>query len=191
MSEIHSTEISSGEEVWRDVVGYEGKYQVSTLGRIKSVARTIFYTQKNGSIRKHSTKERIRKINPPGPCCRQVCLSSQTHKVLKVSHLVLEAFVGPRPEGKECCHWDGNSFNNCLSNLRWDTHVENMRDMDRHGRIRRGEFNPRSKLTTEAVRDIRKRFEHTDKSANELAELYRVHVVTIREVVRRKNWRHI
>lgn len=57
-----------------------------------------------------------------------------TPHVLLVSQLVLKAFVGPRPRGMEGCHNDGNASNNYLSNLRWDTHHENMRDVERHGR---------------------------------------------------------
>src|SRR3954468_21881101 len=56
-----------------------------------------------------------------------------------VHHLVLEAFVGPRPPGLVCCHWDGDPSNNRLANLRWDTHQANMDDMLRHGTRGRGE----------------------------------------------------
>lgn len=45
-----------------------------------------------------------------------------------VHHLVLEAFVGPRPEGKEACHLDGDPTNNAAENLHWDTHFNNMLD---------------------------------------------------------------
>jgi DNA-binding CsgD family transcriptional regulator len=50
-----------------------------------------------------------------------------------IHRLVLEAFVGPRPEGTECCHNDGNPANNRLENLRWDTHRANMQDTIKHG----------------------------------------------------------
>jgi len=53
-------------------------------------------------------------------------------KVL-VHHLVLEAFVGPRPPGKEGCHWDNNRANNYIENLRWGTRSDNMQDSVRHG----------------------------------------------------------
>lgn len=51
-----------------------------------------------------------------------------------VAPLVLEAFVGPRPRGTECCHWDGDPTNDALSNLRWGTSKENSADQMRHGR---------------------------------------------------------
>ena len=46
----------------------------------------------------------------------------------KVHHLVLETFIGKKPKGKECCHLDDNPKNNNLSNLRWDTHKNNIKD---------------------------------------------------------------
>ncbi len=51
-----------------------------------------------------------------------------------VHRLILEAFVGPCPRGKESCHFpDRNPTNNRLENLRWDTHAANGRDMALHG----------------------------------------------------------
>lgn len=53
--------------------------------------------------------------------------------------LVLEAFIGPRPDNMEACHWDGDPANNRLDNLRWDTHANNVADTVRHGRTTRKE----------------------------------------------------
>ncbi len=72
--------------------------------------------------------------------------------------LVLEAFIGPRPNGMESCHWDGNPKNNKLDNLRWDTPTGNRADQIRHGTLYGmglfGEKHPTSKLTTEIVLQI-------------------------------------
>lgn len=57
-----------------------------------------------------------------------------------VCHLVLEAFVGPCPEGLECCHNNGNCHDNRLDNLRWDTRQANIVDRDHHGTTARGEI---------------------------------------------------
>ena len=46
----------------------------------------------------------------------------------RVDHLVLDAFYGPRPKGLESCHWDDDSANNDIDNLRWDTHRANKFD---------------------------------------------------------------
>jgi hypothetical protein len=73
-----------------------------------------------------------------------------------VHRLVLEAFVGPRPDGLVCRHLDGNCENNRLDNLEWGTQAENARDRIRHGTQCRGLTNGRSKLTEEQVMAIRR-----------------------------------
>jgi hypothetical protein len=76
-----------------------------------------------------------------------------------VHQLVLEAFVGPKPEGQEACHENGNRMDNRLCNLRWDTKSSNQLDSIRHGThnaIRRGSDSPKAKLSDEDVRMIRK-----------------------------------
>lgn len=81
-------------------------------------------------------------------------------KSVNVHRLVLEAFVGPCPDGMECCHNDGDRSNNGLDNLRWDTHSENCQDASRHGTLLgvRGEQNHNSKLTEGDVNSIRAAF---------------------------------
>lgn len=74
-----------------------------------------------------------------------------------IHRLVLEAFVGPCPEGMECRHLDGDRFNNTLTNLCWDTYQVNANDRIRHGTQVRGEDHGRAKLTQEVVDSIRAR----------------------------------
>ena len=119
---------STENERWLPVVGYEGIYEVSDHGRVKSLARVIIAS--NGQRR--PVRERILKAAPrPRHHLNLhrdgICANRYVH------HLVLEAFVGPRPEGMEACHWDDDPDNNNLSNLRWDTHSENSRDKIRNG----------------------------------------------------------
>lgn len=73
----------------------------------------------------------------------------------KVAHLVLEAFVGPRPDGTECRHLDGDSLNDAKGNLCWGTKVENEADKDRHGTKVRGTRHWKGKLTEAQVAEIR------------------------------------
>lgn len=60
-------------------------------------------------------------------------------KTYQVGSLILRAFAGACPPGLECCHNNGDPLNNCIENLRWDTHRENGQDMIRHGRCRKSE----------------------------------------------------
>lgn len=75
-----------------------------------------------------------------------------------VAHLVLLAFVGPRPCGLESCHKDGNHLNNTPGNLRWDTHQSNMKDRSRHGRSSRhgssNGFSILSDVEAQWIRDV-------------------------------------
>lgn len=123
----------SGEvaESWRWVVGYEGLYEVSDLGNLR----------RGGEQRKVSK-------NYAG--YRVVTLSkSGTRKQHRLHCLVLEAFVGPRPEGFQGCHHDDDKENNRLENLAWKSVGDNHRDRsangrtacgDRHGRYKQGKF---------------------------------------------------
>lgn len=110
------------DECWRDIAGFEGRYQVSDLGRIRSLPRL--------SAGKRQFRVSGQIMCPSKAGARgylKVCLSTGNaikHKY--VHHLVLEAFVGPCPPGMEACHFpDPNPANCRLDNLRWDTRSQN------------------------------------------------------------------
>jgi hypothetical protein len=107
-------------EQWKDIPGYEGLYQASNSGRIKSILRNkILKPWKN----KNGNKYRL-----------MVSLWKNKIKTkFYVHQLILLAFVGPRVNNMEVCHNDGNSENNSIENLRWDTHQNNMQDMIKDG----------------------------------------------------------
>ena len=101
-------------EEWRPVVGFSD-YEVSDLGRVRSYKRV-----------------KVRILHPTynGSGSMRVELAG---KKRLVHILVLEAFVGLRPEGMECRHLDGDFTNNKVENLRWGTRSENILDAVRHG----------------------------------------------------------
>ena len=159
-------------EQWRDVVGFEGLYQVSDLGNVRN-ART-------GHIKKPHLNVRL---NRP-----QICLSKFDKVTTIYPHkLVMEAFVGKRPEGMECCHADGNPWNNELSNLRWDSRTNNSQDKFKHGTQKIGEKHPMSKLTVEKVLAIRQ----DNRLHRIIAVEYGVSQPTISEIKSRKSWVHV
>lgn len=116
-------------EHWRPVLCYEGFYEVSDLGRVRSLPREV----QNGRGAMVAGGVLLRPTSDRGGRY-VVSLSVRNRAACRSVHrLVLEAFVGPRPAGMEACHGDGDPGNNRLSNLRWDTHESNMDDQRRHG----------------------------------------------------------
>ncbi|QDV36402.1 HNH endonuclease [Tautonia plasticadhaerens] len=107
-----------------------------------------------------------------------------------VHHLVLEAFVCPRPPDRVCCHNDGNASNNRIENLRWDTHLSNTLDKAKHGTQPRGEAMSTAKLKEWQVLEIR-RLHSEGVSVPRLAKEYGVRPGTIRKVVKRQSWTHL
>ena len=110
-------------EVWRDIKGFEGLYQVSNLGRIKSLPR--FVRCKQGAFRK--TRERIMVVIPDkkGYCSVTLCKPNIQERWL-VHRLVAQAFI-PNPLGlKLINHKDENPLNCCVENLEWCTHKYNI-----------------------------------------------------------------
>lgn len=105
----------------------------------------------------------------------------------RVSVLVLTAFVGPCPDGLECCHENGDETDDRLGNLRWDTHSSNLMDRRRHGTVALGSKHFRAKLTEEAVLEIRR----AGPPYRRHAEKFGVTETLVSMVYRRKIWTHL
>lgn len=139
------------QESWKPVVGYEGLYDVSDLGRVKSLRRTKRVVNRWGFEFEMVVPERLLSQATKQRGRKNVCLSKcgvLEHRA--VHRMVLEAFVGPCVAGMECCHGNGDASDNRLVNLRWDTHLSNMRDRDLHGRTKAG-----SRLPEAVQNDVR------------------------------------
>ena len=116
-------------EQWKPVYGYEGIYEVSDLGRVRSVDRIDFGGRKlKGAYLSH---------NVHGESNRHTVMLYRDGKRrrVQVHVLVLEAFVSPRPDGMLGLHWDDDRHNNRLSNLRWGSKSENGVDAVRNKRL--------------------------------------------------------
>lgn len=110
-------------------------------------------------------------------------------------HLILETFVGPRPEEMEACHNDGNPANNRLDNLRWDTAKNNQHDKIAHGTNHgpRGGENGQSKLNEMQVRIAHRYCEMDTERGSQayIAKAFHVTPQNIGSIVRRETWKHI
>jgi hypothetical protein len=159
-------------EEWRQVPGYEGLYEVSDQGRVRRAGRVL----------------------SPGPHSQgytrfNLCKDS-VRRPFMGHQLVLLAFVGPRPEGQETRHLDGNPANNCLTNLCYGLPSDNGADRVAHGTQRRGQESPRAKLTESDVRSIRSLGLRGARQVD-LAAVFGVSQTCIGRVLQRKLWRHV
>lgn len=113
-------------EQWRAVVGYEGAYEVSDLGRVRSLNRV--------TDRGRKWRGRVMTTTALQNAYLVVTLwRNGSQRTPLVHRLVLEAFVGPAPESHEARHVNGDRADNRLTNLSWGTHSENQMDQVAHG----------------------------------------------------------
>lgn len=114
-------------EIWRSVVGYEGMYEVSDLGRVRGLDRIdAAGRRRQGMVLRPSS------TSSSGHLAVNLCRDGR-HKSRRIHQLVAEAFLGPTPDGMEVCHNNGMAGDSRLANLRWGTHQENAMDAVRHG----------------------------------------------------------
>lgn len=109
-------------ENWRTAVGWEGVYEVSDQGNVRSLDRTV--VTRSGEVQ--HWKGRMRKISISGGYKQVSLYDHGRRKTVWVHNLVAEAFLGPRPPGLEVCHSDDDGTNATLANLRYDTHSANV-----------------------------------------------------------------
>lgn len=153
-------------EIWKDIPGYEGKYQVSNMGRVKSLSRKVRCT--HGAYR--TLAERILRPGKRADGHTSVVLGHGAHGS-QVHQLVMLAFVGPPPDKHEVCHINGNPQDNRLENLRYDTRTQNILDVYRTGRAWR-------KLTLAEVYEIRADLNAGMKGSN-VARKYGISQTTV------------
>lgn len=105
------------QEVWKDVVGYEGLYKVSNLGNVLSIPRQGTHSKKEYLLKKTKTKKGYLNVTLVKKC---------KYFRTGIHRLVAQAFIS-NPENKlQVNHIDGNKENNCINNLEWVTNEENM-----------------------------------------------------------------
>ncbi len=171
--------------VWKDIPGYEGLYQVSNDGRVKSLSK-FHNTVSNGYIQ----KERIMKINRRGKYQCIGLLRNGKYEYFLIHRLVATVFIS-NPENKPCVnHKDNNGCNNTVENLEWCTYSENSLHANRVAKVctgmtgkhhsdkskrmisekRKGRKPPNAAFSKEEVIDIRTRKNQGEKRRNVYAD---------------------
>lgn len=167
-------------EEWKSIIGYEGLYEVSDFGRVRSLDREVVCG--NGTVRNYKGKILKQFIDKQGR--PEVILSKNGKGHNKLPHsLVAQAFIGKRPEGYHVCHINGDSQDNRLSNIRYDTVSQNAIDIYRYG-------SKKMKLSIEQVLEIRKLYATGKYKQIELAEKFSISQNNISHIVNYKyfNW---
>lgn len=163
------------EEIWKDIPGFEGRYQASNQGRVRSLSRKV--TGKNP----YTNKPFIRTVK--GRILKPARYAKSGHVSVVLGHgengspihqLVMLAFLGPKPNGKEVLHRNGDPTDNRLTNLHYGSRSENIIDVYYQGKKWR-------KLSVDDVINIRQELLR-GVSCKELAQRYGVAIGTISNI---------
>lgn len=180
-------------EIWKPILGYEGYYEVSNFGRVRSVVRTYQQKVTGGVITTRVVKSKVL-----APACNQKYLTISLHKngdkkTHAIHKLVAKAFL-PNPNSlPQVNHKDENKWNNRVDNLEWCTAKYNTTYGTLPERKRsqiKGENNPQSKLTENDVREIR-RLRENGLSNLELSKMFGVSSDHIYQIVTKRRWKHV
>lgn len=173
-------------EIWKPVglAEFADRYEVSTMGRVRntgahSVGRGAGYV-----TLRHPTLNRKGYLTVSLHADGYV----RTHTIHK---LVLTTFVGPRHDGQQCRHLNGDRTDNRLVNLAWGTMAENLADMERHGTRCRGETSPCARLTADSVLAMRRRYAAGECTWQQLADEHGVSKESIGAALTGDTWAHV
>ena len=176
-----------GIEEWVPVPDYDGSYEVSNLGRIRSLERRVSSWYRNTQVKGREQSTCL----SAGGYLRVWLWKEGKQKAFTVHKLVALAFLGTRPNGLEVCHNDGLCSNNALHNLRYDTPKSNCADREKHGTVARGSKQGSAKLTENTVREIKLLLSEGRLLHRELAQRFGVCRSTISSISRGLTWKHI
>lgn len=165
-------------EKWRDVVGFEQRYEVSNQGRVRNKV-TQLVLRPGPTSRGYLSVQLYDGSRPKKPrsCC--------------VHDLVMAAFVGPKPTGYQVDHGAKGKQCNALDNLEYVTPTENMRRSAGNRKRLRGTDHPSAKLTSEQVRHLRRLASDGELQVNRLASEFGVSPSTIGDAAKARTYKNV
>ncbi|MDD5589059.1 MAG: NUMOD4 domain-containing protein [Candidatus Nanoarchaeia archaeon] len=175
-------------ETWKNIEGYDGIYQVSDRGRIKSLSRlhkihhNYYVKCKTKILKQTTTKKGYLRI---GLNKNNITKQFQVHRIVSI------AFIPNVWNKPQINHKDGNKKNNYIKNLEWCNNSENQKHSFKFGLMndRKGENHNLAKFTNKQILEIRKLYPQI--SGYKLAKIYNVHHATIYNIIHKKSWCHI
>jgi len=180
---------SVNEEMWRPVIGYEGYYEVSSLGRVRSVDRYVNHSPGTKAMK----KGRVLRGGKAPNGYRTTSLSKDGTSTTHSTHtLVASAYLGRRPDGHQVNHKDGRKENNAANNLEYVTPKENTRHSWQFGlqSVQRGTDCYNARITPKDVARIRRSYAG-GQTQRSLAAEYKTSPANISAICLRRSWRHI
>jgi hypothetical protein len=112
------------QEEWKDIIGYEGYYQISNLGRVKSLERVVVAERSSGKVKRNFI-EKILNPKPNKGYCKVTLVLNKKFKSKRVHRLIAIHFIDNPRNLTQVNHIDGNTLNNAIKNLEWVSHREN------------------------------------------------------------------
>jgi predicted XRE-type DNA-binding protein len=178
-------------DVWKDIKGFEGIYQVNEYGEVKSIERITF---NNGTNTYNKIKEKIlKKISDKNGYYRYCFFKDKKRYSVFAHRLVANCFIDNPNKKPQVNHIDGVKTNNHVSNLEWCTAKENTRHALDLGLSFQapGENHHMSKLTNKEVFVIRSLYDKKQMTQKEISFLFNVSQTQISRIVNKKKWSHI
>jgi len=176
------------EEIFKDIIGYEGLYKVSSHGRVKSLPKEWVSGQER--VRKHNGIFLKQTKNKYGYLVLGLS-KEKKRKTIQVHILVAKAFIQNPNNYPLVMHLNDIRDDNYYKNLFFGTHKMNSEDMVNKGRGIIGIKHHKSKLTEEQVLEIRAKYIPRKYSARKLAKEYNINNTTILKIINREYWKHI
>ena len=178
-------------EQWKPIKGYKHLYEVSDIGRVRSLDRVVEQLNKGVNLCTHHYKGRVRKLCTDGGGYRIVGLHrSGKYKTYLIHRLVFRAFHG-KITAENIMHLDGDTSNNRAENLRQGSARCNHAFKIEHGTQARGERHGCCKLTEENVIEIRELLVVGELTQAAIAEIYGVSSGTVGHIAARRTWKHV
>jgi len=170
-------------EVWKSIPSYEKSYEASNLGNVRSINRTVIH---KGNYR-CKIKGKILSQHLSNRGYLSIMLwKNNCGKNFSVHALIAKTYLGLCPRDFETSHINGIKTDNRVCNLEYKSHLENIREKEKHGTIPKGINHPNSKLTEEDVKIIRSSKKSNKILAKRFPDVTESHIRVIRRL---ESWR--